>query len=299
MTYRLLLLSTLLGLAGPALAAVVVTDFFGREVRLDEPAQRIVALAPHVVENLYSAGVGDLLVGAVAHSDYPAAAKKLPRVGDYTNISMESVVALAPDLVITWASDPGAARAMTRRAAVLGLPVYIANPRTLADIADAIVDYGVLAGRPDHARKVATAFRQALADLRARYANRPPVRVFYQVWSDPLVTLSGKEFVGAVIRLCGGHNIFSNLDAVAPKISLEAVLVRDPEAIVASGLGGGRPQWLEQWRQWPGLQAVENGHLFYVPPDLIQRPTLRILEGAETLCRQLQQVRSDKQTAGR
>lgn len=282
----------LLAWAAPAMADVVVTDFLGREIRLTQPATRIVALAPHVVENLYTAGVGDLLVGVVEHSDYPAAAKQLPRVGDYTNASMEAVVALAPHLVITWASDPGAARAVARRTSLLNIPTYIANPRTLEDIADAIVDYGILGGRGDYARAVATKFRKQLAALRAQYANRRPVSVFYQVWSDPLVTLSGKEFVGAVIRLCGGHNIFSELNAVAPKISLEAVLVRNPQAIVASGVGGGRPQWLEDWKQWPELQAVKNEHLFYVSPDLIQRPTVRILRGAERLCRQLQAVRS-------
>lgn len=293
MTTRTFVLVLLLGVAPAALADIVVTDFFGREVHLEEPAERIVALAPHVVENLYTAGVGDRLVGAVEHSDYPEAAKALPRVGNYTNINMEAVVALNPDLVIAWASDPGGSQARLRTLGILDIPVYVTNPSSLEDIARAIIDYGALGGRPEYARKVAAEFREALASLRRHYADREPVSVFYQVWNDPLVTLSGKEFVGAVIRLCGGRNLFAELNAVAPKVSLEAVLARNPEAIVASGMGQARPEWLDQWKQWPNLQAVEKGHLFYVPPDLIQRPTVRILKGAKRLCRQLQSVRSD------
>src|SRR5699024_9847738 len=159
-------------------------------------------------------------------------------------------------------------------------------------IARAIEGYGKLGGRPEYARQVAARFLTGLASLRGRYAEREPVTVFYQVWHDPLITLSGKAFVGSVIRLCGGRNIFADLAAVAPKISRETVLVRDPQAIVASGARTSRPQWRDAWQDRPGLQAVEQGHLFFVPSDLIQRPTVRILDGVRGLCRQLQQVRS-------
>lgn len=298
MQNRLIVFVLLVIVMTPAVADVVVTDFFGRRIHLEKPAERIVALAPHIVENLYRAGVGDRLVGAVAHSDYPAAAKKLPRVGTYANINMEAVVSLAPDLVIGWAADPGDAQNKIQQLQLMGIPIYIANPQTLKDIAKAIVDYGELGGRPEHARQVAAAFLEQLSALRERYSDRAPVSVFYQVWNEPLTTLSGAEFVGAVIRLCGGRNIFADLHAVAPKVSLEAVLARDPEAIVTSGVGGGPPEWLSEWQQWSGLQAVQEGHLFYVPPDLIQRPTVRILQGAQKLCRQLQSVREERQSEG-
>lgn len=277
----------------PATADIVVTDFFGRTVHLEQPADRIVALAPNIVENLYTVGVGDKLVGAVEYSDYPQAAKDLPRVGSYAHINMEMLITLAPDLVIAWAADPSEADALLRRMQILDIPVYIAKPRELEDIAHAIEDYGRLGGRPEYASKVAARFRSELASLRARYADREPVSVFYQVWHGPLITLSGKAFVGSVIRLCGGRNIFSDLDAVAPKVSREAVLIRDPEAIVASGTGTGRPKWLDEWKAWPNLQAVEQNHLYFVPPGIIQRPTVRILKGARRLCRKLQIARSD------
>lgn len=294
MSWRRLVVLLLLCHASLAAAAVEVTDFLGRSVHLQQPAERIVALAPHIVENLFTAGVGERLVGAVSNSDYPPAAKKIPRVGRYTNVSMEAIVALAPDLVITWASNPGMSRARLRQFQRLGIPVYVSSPQTLTDIARAIVDYGILAGRADYARRAAAQFRRHLSALRERYADRKPVSVFYQVWNDPLTTLNGSQFVGAVIRLCGGRNIFAQADAVAPQVSLEAVLARDPAAIVAGGRGDKRPPWLAEWRQWPALQAVQAGHLFYIPADLLHRPTVRILQGARRLCRQLQSVRADQ-----
>lgn len=282
----------LLGLTSPAAGEVVVTDFLDREIRLPAPAERIVALAPHLAENLYSAGLGDRLVGTVAHSDYPEAAQALPRVGGYTNINMEAIVALSPDLVVAWASGQGASQASLQRLRNLDIPVYVARPRQLDGIARTIVDLGKLGGRSEHARAVAADFRERLSSIRTRYADREPVTIFYQVWDEPLQTLSGNHFVGNVIRLCGGRNAFSDTSTLAPKISIEAVLARDPEAIVASGMGAERPDWLSNWRQWPSLRAVANDHLYFVPPDLIQRPTVRILEGARRLCSQLESVRA-------
>lgn len=276
-----------------AAAAITVTDGWGRTVRLAEPAQRIIAVAPSLVENAYAAGIGDKLVGAGAYSNYPPQARKLPRVGSAKNINMEAIIALSPDLVVVWSSGQGASRTTLNRLHRLRIPVYVASPDKLTDIANVIVDLGTLGGRPAHARRVAARFRARLAALRARYADRETVSVFYQVWNKPLLTLSGDQFVGAVIRLCGGRNVFAGLDAVAPRVSLEAVLARNPEAIVASGSRAGPPKWLNDWKQWPGLQAVKQDNLYAIPSDLIQRPTLRILEGAQRLCHKLQEARAD------
>jgi iron complex transport system substrate-binding protein len=275
-------------------AGVEVTDFRGETIRLDAPAKRIVALAPHLVENLYSAGLGDRIVGAVSYSDYPPAARAIPQVGGYTNISLEAVVAHDPDLVVAWASGQGGDPATLARFKALGIPVYVDRPRQLEDIARAIRDLGVLGDTRAVADAAASRFENRLSSLRERYSTGAPVSVFYQVWDDPLQTLAGEQFVGHVIRLCGGRNIFADAVSLAPKVGIESVLERDPQAIVASGMGDERPDWLDDWRDWPGLQAVENEHLFFVAPDIIQRATMRVLDGATTLCRQLESVRRDK-----
>jgi iron complex transport system substrate-binding protein len=272
--------------AGSGVAAV---DFHGREVVLSQPARRIVALAPHIAENVFSAGAGGALVGTVDYSDYPEAAKAVPRVGGAGSWSVEGIVALRPDLVLLWGSGGGSAREDALRR--LGLPVFVSELRRLEDIPRSIRAIGTLAGTAPVAAGEAGRIEQRLAALAARYRAGPQLSVFYQIWDDPLQTVNGDHMISQVIELCGGRNVFADARALAPRVSREAVLQRDPEVIVASGMGTARPEWLERWREWPALRAVRANALLLVPPDLIQRPTARILLGAETLCRQLQPLR--------
>lgn len=270
-------------------AAVDLVDDLGTRIRLDAPARRIVSLAPHVTELIYAAGAGDALVGVVAYSDFPPAAKSLPSVGSYTRADLEAVVALKPDLVIGWRS--GNQPAQIERLRTLGLPVYVNESRDLNAVAHTLRQIGRLAGTESAANTAANAFEAREQALRERYAGQPPVSVFYQIWNQPLMTINGEHLISAVIRLCGGHNVFHDLGLLAPKIGEEAVLVADPEAIVASGMGEARPEWLDTWRKWSQLQAVQRDNLFFIPPELIQRHTPRILEGATRLCAQLEEAR--------
>ena len=281
----LLLLFTVTAQAQP----VTVRDFAGRDVTLPRPAQRIVALAPHIVENLYSAGAGDKLVGVVGYSDFPAQARSLPRVGSYNAYSLEQVAALRPDLVAVWGSGNG--EATLRQLENLGIPVYISELRGLADISRSIRLLGQLAGTGAVAEREASRVERELAHLRRRYGAQPTVEVFYQIWDQPLQTVGGAHLISEVIALCGGHNIFDDTAGLAPQISVESVLQRNPQAIVASGAGDTRPAWLGQWRDYPFLAAVGGAALFHINPDHIQRPTARVLQGARALCVQLQQVR--------
>jgi len=276
-------------LAGPALAAIEVTDGLGRQVVLEAPAQRIVALAPHIVENAYSAGAGEQLVAAVNYSDYPSEAKDLPRVGGYNAVSLERILAKEPDLVLMWASGNG--ESTQRQLERLGLTVYVSEPRKLEDVAQAIVDIGTLAGTESVARGAADNYLERLERLRSQHAGLEPVSVFYQVWNDPLQTLNDEHLVSDVIRLCGGRNIYADAVTLAPKVNKESLLERDPQVIVASGMGEERPEWLDEWRDWPGLTAVQQDNLFFVPPDIIQRHTARIVEGAELFCTHLARAR--------
>ncbi len=272
-----------------ARAEIAITDDAGNALRLPRPAQRIVSLAPHVTELLYAAGAGAQLVGAVQYSDYPEAAKALPRVGGYTSVDLEAVAALKPDLVVAWRS--GNRNAHLGRLGALGIPVYLTEPRSLPDVARSLEALGRLAGTEAAADAAADAFRTRLAALRERYGTRPPVRTFYQIWNQPLMTINGQHLISDVIRLCGGDNVFAGLGQLAPTINVEAVLAADPEVVVASGMGEARPEWLDQWKRWGGLTATARGNLFFIPPDLIQRHTPRILDGAERLCAQLEEAR--------
>jgi iron complex transport system substrate-binding protein len=282
----------LIGLAVAASAAhaeLRVTDDVGRSVVLPAPARRIVSLAPHVTELLYAAGAGGKLVGAVQYSDYPEAARAVPRVGSFSAVDVEAAVALKPDLVVAWHSGnrAGHYRAFEK----LGIPVFVNEPRSLDDIARTLEVLGRLAATTAQADAAAGAFRARRDALAARYAARPAVSVFYQIWDKPLMTVNGQHLISAVMTLCGGRNVFAGLPILAPTVTEEAVLAAAPQAIVASGMGDARPEWLDVWRRWRNLPAVAHDNLFFIAPELLQRNTPRILDGAARMCEQLDQAR--------
>ena len=287
---RWLLLPFLLLTLENACAEIVVRDDSGQEVRLAAPARRIVTLAPHSAESLFAAGAGDRLVGTVDYSDYPPEARKVPRIGGYSRLDLEAIVALKPDLVIAW--QTGNAPAQIEKLRALGLKVFITQPNRMDDIARQLEQLGRLAGTENSANAAARAFRERYAALRTGNAGKPQVRVFYQIWKSPLMTVGGKQIISDAIQLCGGENVFARLPQMAPTVSVEAVLEADPEAIIATGMGDARPEWLHDWDKWTRLTAVRRGNLFHINPDIMQRHTPRILDGAEKLCGELDVARS-------
>ncbi len=278
------LLALLAAAGGARGAGVEARDDLGRLAALERPARRIVSLAPHVTELLFAAGAGGRVVGAVESSDYPPAAQLIPRVGGSAALDLEAIVALRPELVVAW--DSGNPAAAIERLRALGYPVYVSEPRALEDIGRALRRLGRLAGTEAHARTAAAAYERSLDALRRRYAGRPPLSVFYQVWDHPLITVNGEHLISAVLELCGGRNVFADLPALAPRVSIEAVVARDPQVIISAGAG------LDAWRRWGELAAVRDRHLYSVDPDLLHRPTPRILTGAQRVCEHLQAARN-------
>lgn len=295
---RFSLVSRLLLAIGGALATsaaqaeIVVTDAGGTVVRLAAPARRIVSLAPHITELVYAAGAGDRLVGNVEFGQYPPQARALPKVGGYERFDLEAILALKPDLVLGWKS--GNPQAMIVRMRALGLTVHLSQPDRIEDVAGELERIGRLAGTEAAAAAAAADFRERLARLATRYGRQPTVDVFYQVWKQPLMTVNGKQIISDAIRLCGGRNVFAHLPVLAPTVSVEGVIAADPEVIVASGMDDARPEWLDDWRRWGSMKAVARGNLYFIPPDLIQRHTPRILDGAEGLCKHLETARGKR-----
>jgi iron complex transport system substrate-binding protein len=287
-----LLLCTATTGAGP-----IVTDDAGLEVRLARPARRIISLAPHATEQLFSAGAGDRIVGTVQWSDYPDTARGLPRVGDTWNLDLERIVALEPDLIVAWRS--GNQPAAVERLAGLGIPVFVSEPASLEDIGSGIGRLGILAGTGETAARAEADFIARFESLRARNSGRKPLRVFYQIWHEPTYTVNGEHLISRIIELCGGTNVFANLQVLSPRVDMEAVLAADPEVIVASGADAVRPEWLDYWRNWPELAAVQREQLHDIPPQLLQRHTARILAGTEMMCRILDQARGGPNYTGK
>jgi len=274
----------------PARAAISVTDDDGATVTLQQPARRVVSLAPHVTEMLFAAGGGDRVVGAVNFSDYPPAARSIPRVGDNRLVDIERLLALKPDLLVAWRHNASSRQmAQLRR---LGIPLYYSEPHKLEDIPEAILKLGQLMGTEQAAQQAAGQLRTQLEALVSRYRQRPTVRVFYQVWDKPLYTLNERHIISDAIRVCGGENIFAGLPLVAPSLSPEAVLQENPEAIVSGDRRDQAVSGVEIWKQYPSMLAVRRGNLFALDADLVNRSGPRILAGAAQLCEKLEEARS-------
>lgn len=278
-----------LAIAPAGAMAAVVRDDIGQSVRIAQPARRIVSLAPHATELLYAAGAGSYIVGTVQYSDYPAPARRLPRVGGADAINLERIVSLKPDLIVAWLT--GNNRAQVERLASFGIPVFWSEPRHLDDIATNIERLGRLAGTTVQAQQAARAFRQRIAALRARYQDLAAVRVFYEIWNQPLMTVNGRHLISDVLRLCGAVNVFDDLPTLAGSVNMEAVLAANPQVIVVVAAPAQREAWLAAWRRWPQLAAVQARHVYAVDPDLLQRQGPRIAEGAAQLCRDIDATR--------
>nr|WP_123071888.1 cobalamin-binding protein [Massilia aurea] len=268
-------------------AAITVKDDAGLAVTVAKPALRVVSMAPSVTELLFAAGGGNQIVGAVNYSDYPEAAKRIPRIGSNREIDMELLISLKPDLIVAWRHNSSERQIeMVRR---LGIPVFQSDPQTLDGIPDAVLRLGQLLGTDAAAKATATQLREQLAGLRAKYANRSTVRTFYQVWDKPLYTLSGKHILTDAMKLCGGENIFDKLTVTAPIVSIESVLQANPEAIIATAeknYGG-----VELWKPYGTLAAVRSNNLFTLDGHLLNRAGPRMVQGTAAMCEVLEQAR--------
>jgi len=264
-------------------------DSDGRRISLEQPAQRIVSLAPHATEQLFAAGAGAKLVAVSEYSDYPEEAKRLPRVASSGAVDLERLLALKPDLVVAWRLE--ATAAVLARLEALGLAVFYSEPRRLAQIPDSIEALGELAGTGATARALAASLRTELQRLEAQYRSRRPVSVFYQISERPLMTLGGRQFVSDAIALCGGRNVFADSPLMAPQVNIESVLAADPEAIVTAKPDPLDPSWQAFWRRFAGMRAVQADNLYAVPTNEMHRHGPRAVGATAVLCRHIDEAR--------
>jgi vitamin B12 transport system substrate-binding protein len=238
--------------------------------------ERVVSLAPSLTEIVTELDATDLLVGVLDGGERPAQVAAVPSVGRYGQLNMEQLLSLRPDLLLLW---PGSVSAAQRdQLQRLNIPTFTAEPHTLDQLAEQIEQIGERLGRSERGRQVAAEFRQRLADLRARYRRQTPLRVFYQVWDQPLYTVGGGQIISDALAVCGARNVFADLTQPAPQVSVEAVLQRDPDVVVA-----GSASQLELWKSWPTLKA----RMRVVPDKGIERPSGQMIEAVGRLCETL------------
>jgi iron complex transport system substrate-binding protein len=256
-----------------------------------QSAPRIISLSPHITELLFAAGAGDRVVGVDDSSDYPAAVAGIARVGEPAALDVEGLLKLRPTLIVLWDSGtPPRSKAELER---LHLRILVTEQHHLDDIGAALLEFGRLAGTESVAAEAARGYRAELGQLRDRYAARPRLKVFYQVWDRPLYTLSGGQVVNEVLSLCGGDNVFADLSTLAPAIDKEAVLTRNPDVILIGATGAVGARQAREWNRYPSLRAVQTHHVFTVDPSLSGRMAPRILQGVREICGLLDTARGD------
>jgi len=293
-SFTTILLAMLSTLSMYGVAAVTVTDDLGNKVTLDRPARRVISLAPHVTELIFAAGGGSKIIGTVKYSDYPEAAKAIPRIGDLRQVDLERIIALKPDLMVVWMHGAFNQQLDTLRKS--GIPFFFSEPQKLSQVPETLINLGQLMETEAIAQSAAATFQQQLQQLTIQNQHKSKVRSFYQVWGHPLYTLNDKHIVSDAIRLCGGENMFGALAPSAPVVTVEAVLQANPELIIGTTSMGDSKNDIDQWKNFPTLLANKNHNLLVIEGDLMNRPGPRTIEGAKAICALLDQARQHRST---
>jgi|TARA_B110000211_G_scaffold225457_1_gene277715 iron complex transport system substrate-binding protein len=262
--------------ASDASAEIRVIDDLGEEVVLLKPARRVISLAPHITELIYSLGAEKQIVGTVKYSDYPPEASTLPRIGDAFSLNIESVLALKPDLIIAW--HTGGNNRPIERLRSLGLPVYTNEAKSLAGIGEAIIDIAALLGKNERGFALQQEFVTALENSRVVKKSSPVI--FFQISDQELYTVSSEHLIGQAINHCGGKNLFSDISPNVSQVNQEMILANQPDVIVVTQRPGSESAWVKTWRGFTGTQYQVDT----IDPDLISRPSLRMLDGIKAIC---------------
>ncbi len=280
------------GVPRDANATIDLPQANGETLRLSAPATRIITLAPNLAELVFAAGAGDHLQAVVEYSDFPAAVLQIPRIGDAFRIDLERIIELQPDLVIAWKT--GNPQAALQKLEKLGINVWQMEITRPEEIADAVEIISLAAGTQAHGQAVAQQLRNKLSALSKENAGKTPVVFFYQIAPRPLYTVNGRHIISRSMEICGGQNVFADLQALAPQVSRESVILANPQVMIAPEITG-EPPALHVWEDWPHLQAVQNRAMLYLPADDISRAAPRLLDGIELACKLLDEVRENKE----
>jgi iron complex transport system substrate-binding protein len=264
------------------LAERTFIDDLGRKVYIAKPPRRIVSVAPSVTEMLFAVGLDAEVVGVTTFCDYPPQATQKTKIGSSTP-NLEAILGVKPDLIIgnQYFIRPDALAKLEQ----LGIPVFLLTPKKVEDILGHITTIGRLVGHEKEARGVVQGLRDRLKEMSRRMAATRPMRVFYVISMDPLISVGSTSFIHQMLELAGGENIVGRTATPYPKVSLEEVLRRAPEAIIFPvGTTEGIPEAeQQQWRKWTSLPAVVGNRLYQVKSELVNRPGPRVIDGVEVL----------------
>jgi len=263
-----------------------VTDQGGRTLSLAAPPRRIVSLVPSVTETLYAIGAQDLLVGVTDFCDYPPAARSKPSVGGMLAPSLETIVALKPDLVVvTTAGNREETFVQLER---LRIPIYVVNPARVVDVLDLIARLGVVTGHESAASRLIASLDTRIKAVTARVRPLGRPRVLYVLWPDPLIVPGRGALVAELLALAGADLVTADLAEAYPRMSLEAAIARAPDVIILASHGSEQGRLArDKWERFSQLPAVKAGRLHTTDGSLLHRYGPRMVDGLERLARLL------------
>ena len=268
---------------GIAFASVEVVDDLGIKVQLKSNPERIISLSPHLTELLFSLGVGEKIVATVAHADHPAAAKKIPRLGNAFSLSVEAIIELSPDLILAWST--GGNQTTLARLRELGYVIYVNEVGNLEGIGYSAARLGALVGELETGLQLESEYLQELSMIRSSEKSESGFKVFFQISDKQLYTVNGAHLIGQSISVCGGQNIFGDLPLSVSMVSLESVVDADPDmVIVARPYEGFVTSWSDTWRRLGWDSRVR-----YIDASLVTRPSLRMIEGIKSMCKSIKE----------
>jgi len=277
------------GLLPPLLITLGVSGIASAADTESAAPQRIVALAPHIVELLFSIGAGKQIIATTDYADFPPEAEDIPRAGSYAGLQVEKIIALKPDLILAWKS--GNPEADLQRLEKYGQLVVYSDIVTLEDVAIELRQLGGLTGHSEKAEALADAYESDLAHLRETYSNAAPVTVFYELWSHPLTTVAANAWPQQQLVLCGADNPFKDQPQDYPHISLERVITQNPDVIIQPDHNGKTDINGIEWQRWPQLTAIKENQIIHPDADKAHRMTLRALDATRELCAEIDKVR--------
>jgi len=266
---------------------MTITDQADRTITIEKLPEKIVSLAPGNTEIIYALGLEDRLVGVTEYCDYPQAAKQKPQIGGFSTVDIEKVVEIEPDLILATNIHRDEVVPQLER---LGLTVLVLDPWTLDDVLEAINLVGRITGKVEAASRLTTEMENRIKSITDKTTTLPESqrpKVLYIVWHDPLMTVSSETRIHELIVKAGGINIASDLEGGYPTISLEAVIMANPQVIIAgSGHGSGQDVPVQFALTDPRLAEVaarQNGRVHEIDSNLTSRPGPRIVDGLEKL----------------
>lgn len=270
--------------------SLISSNCYGyNEENNNKTAKRIIALAPHIVENLYAIGAGDLIVGTTAHADFPEQANNIPRIGNYARLNIEQVLAVDPDLIIAWKSgNPSDDLARLEK---LGLKIVYSQPDKLEDVAKELQYFGELTGNTALGQKKSAEFLKHLASIRVNYQDKKALSVFYELWPRPLTTVANDAWPQQQLNVCQTSNPFIDSETDYPQINVENVILKAPQIIIQPSSHGMNSPDNVNWQQWKNIPAVKNSAFLHPNADKLHRMTSRSLEELALLCQQIDQFR--------